>query len=145
MSDPNQKAAATSAAAHAPKQNNSKRRVLMTLIVLVIIIAAIAYGLYYFLVARFHETTDDTYVNGNVLQITPQVTGTVISVNADDTQTVKIGDPLVSLDPANSKVALDPAEANLAQTLRQVRTYFVNKGQYEAQVARRRSDLSRAG
>ncbi len=142
MSDPQQNAAA--AAAPAPKQSNGKRHRLMTLIVLVIIIAAVAYGLYYFPVARFHETTDDAYVNGNVVQITPQVTGTIIFVNADDTQTVKIGDPLVVLDPADSKVALDSAEANLAQTVRQVRTYFVNNGQYEAQIALRRSDLSRA-
>ncbi|KND57360.1 Membrane fusion component of tripartite multidrug resistance system [Candidatus Paraburkholderia schumanniana] len=140
MSDPQQ----TAAAAPVQKPSNGKRRRLMTLIVLVIIIAAVAYGLYYFLIARFHETTDDAYVNGNVVQITPQVVGTVISVNADDTQTVKVGDPLVVLDPADSKVALDQAEANLAQTVRQVRTFFVNNNQYEAQVALRRSDLSRA-
>ncbi|SPB17051.1 hemolysin D [Caballeronia novacaledonica] len=139
MSDPQQ-----TAAAPAPKPSNGKRRRLMTLIVLVIIIAAVAYGLYYFLVARFHESTDDAYVNGNVVQITPQVVGTVISVNADDTQTVKVGDPLVALDPADSKVALDQAEANLAQTVRQVRTFFVNNNQYEAQIALRKSDLSRA-
>ncbi|KIG09193.1 HlyD family secretion protein [Caballeronia concitans] len=143
MSDPKQTAAGAPAAP-APKQSNAKRRRLMTLIVLVIIIAAIAYGLYYFLVARFHEDTDDAYVNGNVVQITPQVVGTVVSVNADDTQTVKAGDPLVALDPADSKVALDQAEANLAQTVRQVRTFFVNNNQYEAQIALRKSDLSRA-
>ncbi|WP_248319989.1 HlyD family secretion protein [Caballeronia sp. Sq4a] len=142
MSDPQQTAA--NAPAPAPKQSSGKRRMLMTLIVLVILIAAIAYGLYYFLVARFHESTDDAYVNGNVVQITPQVVGTVVSVNADDTQTVKVGDPLVALDPADSKVALDQAEANLAQTVRQVRTFFVNNNQYEAQVALRKSDLSRA-
>lgn len=68
-------------------------------------------------------------MNGNVVQITPQVVGTVISVNTDDTQTVKVGDPLVVLDPADSKVALDQAEANLAQTVRQVRTFFVNNNQ----------------
>ncbi|MDR5834183.1 EmrA/EmrK family multidrug efflux transporter periplasmic adaptor subunit [Caballeronia sp. LZ034LL] len=140
MSDPQQNAAA----APAQKAGNGKRRRLMTLIVLVIILAAVAYGLYYFLVARFHESTDDAYVNGNVVQITSQVVGTVISVNADDTQTVKVGDPLVALDPADSKVALDQAEANLAQTVRQVRTFFVNNNQYEAQIALRRSDLQRA-
>jgi membrane fusion protein, multidrug efflux system len=143
MSDPNRTAAAA-APAPAPKPTNTKRRVLMSLIVLVVIIAAVAYGFYYFLIARFHETTDDAYVNGNVVQITPQVVGTVISVNADDTQTVHVGDPLVVLDPADSKVALDQAEANLAQTVRQVRTLFVNDNQYQAQVALRQSDLSRA-
>jgi membrane fusion protein (multidrug efflux system) len=94
-------------AANAQPPDNGKRRLLMTLLVVALLIAAIAYGLYYFLVARFHETTDDAYVNGNVVQITPQVMGTVISVNADDTQTVHVGDPIVVLDPADSKVTLD--------------------------------------
>ncbi|AWV00453.1 EmrA/EmrK family multidrug efflux transporter periplasmic adaptor subunit [Burkholderia sp. JP2-270] len=138
MSDPQQNAAS------AQPQNNGKRKRMMTLLVAVIVIAAIAYGLYYFLVARFHEGTDDAYVNGNVVQITPQVTGTVIAVKADDTQTVKAGDPLVVLDPADSQVALQQAEANLAQTVRQVRGLFVNDDQYRAQVALRQSDLSKA-
>ncbi|WP_321929919.1 HlyD family secretion protein [Burkholderia cenocepacia] len=131
-------------AASAQPQNNGKRKRMMTLLVAVIVIAAIAYGLYYFLVARFHEDTDDAYVNGNVVQITPQVTGTVIAVKADDTQTVKAGDPLVVLDPADSQVALQQAEANLAQTVRQVRGLFVNDDQYRAQIALRQSDLSKA-
>jgi membrane fusion protein (multidrug efflux system) len=66
-------------AANSQPANNGKRKIMMTLLVIVILIAAIAYGLYYFLVARFHESTDDAYVNGNVVQITPQVTGTVIA------------------------------------------------------------------
>ncbi|MEA3086517.1 MAG: rane fusion protein multidrug efflux system [Paraburkholderia sp.] len=127
-----------------PPANNGKRKRMMTLLVIVILIAAVAYGLYYFLDARFHEDTDDAYVNGNVVQITPQVTGTVIAVNADDTQTVKAGDPLVVLDPADARVALEQAEANLAQTVRQVRGLFADDNQYQAQVALRQSDLSRA-
>ncbi|MFX1672613.1 EmrA/EmrK family multidrug efflux transporter periplasmic adaptor subunit [Paraburkholderia sp. A2WS-5] len=127
-----------------PNANNGKRKRMMTLLVLVIVIAAIAYGLYYFLVARFSESTDDAYVNGNVVQITPQVTGTVIAVNADDTQTVKSGDPLVQLDPADSRIALQQAEANLGQTVRQVRGLFADDSQYQAQVAVRQADLSRA-
>ncbi|OAJ54378.1 hemolysin D [Paraburkholderia ginsengiterrae] len=141
MSTPQQPAANTQPAQSA---NNGKRKRMMTLLVIVILIAAIAYGLYYFLVARFHEDTDDAYVNGNVVQITPQVTGTVVAVNADDTQTVKVGDPLVVLDPADARVALEQAEANLAQTVRQVRGLFADDNQYEAQVAQRESDLSRA-
>ena len=131
-------------AENAQPPSNGKRRLLMTLLVVALLIAAIAYGLYYFLVARFHATTDNAYVNGNVVQITPQVMGTVISLNADDTQTVHVGDPIVVLDPADSKVTLDQAEANLAQAVRQVRTLFVNNNQYAAQVALRQSDMSRA-
>jgi len=138
MSTSQQPAASTQSA------NSGKRKRMMTLLVIVILIAAIAYGLYYFLVARFHEDTDDAYVSGNVVQITPQVTGTVIAVNADDTQIVKEGDPLVVLDPADSRVALEQAEANLAQVVRQVRGLFADDSQYQAQVAQRQSDLSRA-
>ncbi|MFL9915392.1 efflux RND transporter periplasmic adaptor subunit [Paraburkholderia fungorum] len=149
MSTTQQPAANTQAAQPAPQPtqppaNNGKRKLMMTLLVIVILIAAVAYGLYYFLDARFHEDTDDAYVNGNVVQITPQVTGTVIAVNADDTQTVKAGDPLVVLDPADARVALEQAEANLAQTVRQVRGLFADDNQYQAQVALRQSDLSRA-
>jgi membrane fusion protein (multidrug efflux system) len=68
----------------------------------------------------------------------------VVAVNADDTQTVKAGDPVVVLDPADARVALDQAEANLAQTVRQVRGLFADDNQYQAQVAQRQSDLSRA-
>ncbi|MBT2794406.1 EmrA/EmrK family multidrug efflux transporter periplasmic adaptor subunit [Paraburkholderia strydomiana] len=147
MSTPQQPAANNQPAQpNKPAQpaNSGKRKRMMTLLVIVILIAAIAYGLYYFLVARFHEDTDDAYVNGNVVQITPQVTGTVVAVNADDTQTVKAGDPVVVLDPADARVALEQAEANLAQTVRQVRGLFADDNQYQAQVAQRQSDLSRA-
>ena len=138
MSTPQQPAASAQAA------NNGKRKRMMTLLVIVILIAAIAYGLYYFLVARFRESTDDAYVNGNVVQITPQVTGTVIAVNADDTQTVKAGDPVVVLDPADARVALQQSEANLGQVVRQVRGLFADDNQYQAQVEVREADLSRA-
>ncbi|WP_233800822.1 EmrA/EmrK family multidrug efflux transporter periplasmic adaptor subunit [Paraburkholderia sp. HP33-1] len=138
MSTPQQPATPPQAA------TNGKRKRMMTLLVIVILIAAAAYGLYYFLDARFHEDTDDAYVSGNVVQITPQVTGTVIAVNADDTQVVKAGDPLVVLDPADARVALQQAEANLAQVVRQVRGLFADDSQYEAQVAARQADLSRA-
>ncbi|KHJ61062.1 efflux RND transporter periplasmic adaptor subunit, partial [Burkholderia glumae] len=138
MSDPQQQAAAPAA------RNDGKRKWLMTLLVVIIVLAAIAYGIYYFLVARFHEDTDDAYVNGNVVQITPQVTGTVIAVNADDTQSIREGEPLVQLDPADARIALQSAEAKLAQTVRRVRGLYAADDQYRAQVAQRESDLSKA-
>jgi membrane fusion protein, multidrug efflux system len=124
--------------------SNRKRKITMILLFIVILIAAIAYGLYYFLDARFHVDTDDAYVNGNVVQITPQVTGTVVAVNADNTQTVRMGEPVVVLDPADARIALQQAEANLAQTVRRVHGLYVDDDQYRADVAQRQSDLSKA-
>jgi membrane fusion protein (multidrug efflux system) len=72
------------------------------------------------------ESTDNAYVQGNVIQITPQIGGTVTAILADDTDFVKAGQPLVKLDAADAKMALDLAEANLAQAVRQVRSLYAN-------------------
>ena len=76
------------------------------------------YGLYWAQVLRWHQSTDDAYVSGNVVEITPQISGTVVGIGADDTQFVKAGQPLVRLDRADARVALDQAEAQLARTVR---------------------------
>jgi membrane fusion protein (multidrug efflux system) len=145
MSDSPQQAAPTPAPVPAaPQKGNGNRTRMMAILAIVILIAAIGYALYYFLFARFHQSTDDAYVNGNVVQITPQTAGTVIAVNADDTQVVKAGDPIVVLDPADSKVALLQAEAGLAQAVRQVRSLYVNNNAYQADIELRRATLSQA-
>ena len=90
------------------------------------------------------ESTDNAYVQGNVVQLTPQVAGTVVAINADDTDHVKAGQLLVRLDPADAQVALDQAEAQLAQTVREVRTLYANNSTLKAQIALREADVARA-
>jgi membrane fusion protein, multidrug efflux system len=102
------------------------------------------YALYWAQVLRFHQTTDDAYVGGNVVQITPQISGTVVAIGADDTQFVKAGQPLVKLDQADAHVALDQAEAQLARTVRDVRNLFATTSQLEAAVQLRETDLAAA-
>ncbi|BAX63335.1 HlyD family efflux transporter periplasmic adaptor subunit [Burkholderia stabilis] len=121
-----------------------RRGMLLALLGVAVVASSIAYGVYYLTVARYHESTDDAYVSGNLVQLTPQVAGTVVAVNADDTQIVKAGDPVVKLDNADAKVALGNAEATLGQTVRQVSGLYVNNDLYAANVAQRQSDLARA-
>ena len=106
--------------------------------------AGVVYGLYWAQVLRYHQTTDDAYVGGNVVQITPQIYGTVVAIGADDTQFVKAGQPLVRLDQADAKVALDQAEAQLARTVRDVRNLFATTSQLEAAMQLRETDLTAA-
>ena len=73
------------------------------------------YGAYWAQVLRYRQSTDDAYVSGNVVQITPQISGTVVAIGADDTQFVKAGQPLVQLDQADAQLALEQAEAQLAR------------------------------
>ncbi len=94
--------------------------------------------------ASHYESTDNAYVQGNVIQITPQIAGTVMAIMADDTDFVKAGQPLVQLDPADAKIALDQAEAALAQSVRQVRTLYANNGALSAQITLREADVAKA-
>ncbi|MFM0517336.1 MULTISPECIES: HlyD family efflux transporter periplasmic adaptor subunit [Caballeronia] len=125
-------------------QPRSKRKLMLSLLAAAIAIGGAGWGGYYYTTGRFFESTDDAYVSGNLVQLTPEVSGTVIAVNADDTQIVHQGDPVVTLDAADAKVALANAEANLAQTVRQVSSLYVNNAYYAATVAQRQSDLTRA-
>jgi len=104
----------------------------------------IACGIYWALALRHVQSTDDAYVNGNVVQITPQISGTVVAIGADDTQFVTAGRTLVQLDQADAKVALDQADAQLAKTVREVRSLFATSAQLQATVAMRQSDLAKA-
>lgn len=123
---------------------NPRRRKALTAIASVVVVAGLGWGAYEWLVASHYESTDNAYVQGNVVQITPQVGGTVLAIHADDTDFVKAGQPLVQLDPADAKVALDQAEATLAQTVRQVRTLYANNGSLAAQVNLREADVTKA-
>ena len=121
-----------------------KRKKGFTLLASVIVLAGLGWGGYEYFVARHYESTDNAYVQGNVIQITPQIGGTVQAIMAEDTDYVKAGQPLVQLDPADAKVALDQAEAALAQTVRQVRTLYANNGTLKAQIALREADVAKA-
>ena len=123
---------------------NPARKKALTTLAVVVAIGALAWGIYEWRVASHFETTDNAYVQGNVIQITPQIGGTVMAILADDTDFVKAGQPLVKLDPADASVALDQARANLAQTVRQVRTLYANNASLGAQVTLRGADVARA-
>src|SRR6516225_2173859 len=94
--------------------NKSRRWRWLGAVLGVALLGTSVYGTYWAQVLRYHQRTDDAYVGGNVVQITPQISGTVVAIGADDTQFVKAGQPLVRLDPADARVALDQAEAQFA-------------------------------
>ncbi|MDH0866636.1 efflux RND transporter periplasmic adaptor subunit [Mitsuaria sp. GD03876] len=122
---------------------NGSRRKGLTVIAAAVVVVGLAYGAYAWIVGSRYETTDNAYVQANVVQITPLVGGTVRAVYADDTDFVKAGQKLVSLDPVDARVALEQAQAQLAQTVREVRTLYANNSGLEAQVKVREADLQR--
>ncbi|MCL5124091.1 MAG: HlyD family secretion protein [Deltaproteobacteria bacterium] len=93
--------------------NNKKLKITIAIIVASLLI--IGGGVYYFL-TKGHVSTDDAFIDGHIFSVTPRVAGYVISVDVDDNQEVKEGDPLVSLDPTEYEVAVAEARANLAES-----------------------------
>jgi len=143
MSHPS--AAATPAApATQPTARPAVRKKALSAIAAVLLLGGAGYAAYWALALNQVESTDNAYVQGNVVQITPQVAGTVVAILADDTDVVKAGQPLLRLDPADARVALDQAEAQLAQTVREVRTLYANNGTLAAQIKLREAELARS-
>jgi membrane fusion protein (multidrug efflux system) len=123
---------------------SNKRRTAFIILGAVILIGAIGYGLYWFLDARFYENTDDAYVAGNVVAITSRESATVMSLHADNTQTVKQGQLLIEMDPAVAQVNMAAAEANLARAVRNVRGEFSGADSYRAQLSQAQASLAQA-
>ncbi len=128
----------------APAVPAARRKPALIAVAAATLLAGAAYGAWWALVLRHHEATDNAYVQAPVVQITPQVGGTVLAVLADDTDVVKAGAPLVRLDPSDAKLALERAEAQLAQTVREVRTLYANNGTLAATIRQREADVLRA-
>lgn len=88
-----------------------KRRKTVLFIGLAVLVLAAVGGVFWWLHARNFATTDDAFVEGHVIAITPQVSAKVLAVHIEDNQQVKKGDPLVDLDPTDYQVALAQVKA----------------------------------
>jgi membrane fusion protein (multidrug efflux system) len=108
------------------------------------ILIGAGYGVYWWSHGRYHETTDDAYVAGNLIRVTPRIAGTVVAVYAEDTDLVQRGQLLARLDDTDSRVALSGAEARLAGVVRQVRQMFSAVDQGRANVAMKEESLRQA-
>src|SRR6202034_2892324 len=140
--------AATAPAAAAPPPSApptaSHRRRNLKVLAGVVAVCAVGYASYWYWDARHFESTDDCYVNGDVVQITTEIPGTVIQLHADDTQSVARGQALLELDPADAEVAASNAEANLARAVRAVRALFAQADQLRAEIRDREVELRQA-
>ncbi|WP_045727890.1 efflux RND transporter periplasmic adaptor subunit [Xanthomonas sp. GPE 39] len=123
---------------------SSRRGKLLRGLAVVVVLALIAFAIWYFCIGRWYEQTDDAYVQGNLVQITPMVGGTVVRIDADDGMRVERGQLLVKLDPAETEVALQQAQANLARTVRQVRGLYRSVDGAQAELSAQQVILQRA-
>ncbi|GAA0520653.1 multidrug efflux MFS transporter periplasmic adaptor subunit EmrA [Tatumella terrea] len=128
-----------------PQRKKKKaRKTLLTLLAVLCVVIALGYFAYWFLVLSHYQDTDDAYVAGNQVQIMPQVSGSVTKVWFDDTDYVKQGDVLVTLDKTDAGQAYEKSLTALATSVRQTRQAMINSKQYLANITLKKIALSQA-
>lgn len=129
--------AAPAAVVAQPEARKGGRRLALPILAVALIAAAGWYGHEWWTNGRFMISTDDAYIEGDIASISPKVSGYVAVVNAVANQTVKAGDPLVTLDDGDYRLAREQAEAQIA-------TQKLALGRIDAQIAGARASLAQA-
>lgn len=121
-------------AAAEEKPAPKRRKLLMPMIGLAALAAGGWYGYDWWTNGRFMISTDDAYIEGDIASISPKVSGYVEKVNVVANQHVKAGDPLITLDKEDYRIAADQAEA-------QIDTEKLSLQRFDAQIAGAKASL----
>jgi len=131
-----------SSAPNSPSPSASRQKGL-TLVASLVLICALLYSVWQWFNARNLESTDNAYVTGNVVQLTPQIAGTVVSIKVEESDRVKMGQVLVKMDPLETKLAFEQAQEQLAQSAREVSAQMINNSVLEEQIKIKQAELER--
>ncbi|NRP69680.1 putative multidrug resistance protein EmrK [Ensifer psoraleae] len=124
-------------AADVSAPRKKRRSPVLPMIGLVLLAAAAWYGYDWWTNGRFMVSTDDAYIEGDIATISPKVSGYVAKVNVVANQHVKAGDPLVTLDDGDYRIAAEQAEAQIA-------TQKLALSRFDAQIAGAKASLNQA-
>jgi membrane fusion protein (multidrug efflux system) len=102
-----------------------------------LIVVGVIAGIAWYLHARHYESTDDAFIDGRPVLVSPQVTGSITSVDVTDNQIVKGGDLLATIDPRNYKAAVDQADGLIRQDEAMLKNL-------DAQIAAQKSQVEQA-
>lgn len=119
-----------------------KRRTILTAAAIAGGALAVWYGIYWWNVGRWMQTTDDAYVGGNTAPLATQVAGFVTEVLFDDNQFVHQGQPLIRIDPRLYKAAVERADANLQQQKATLENLHARYTLQQSTIAQAEADLA---
>jgi membrane fusion protein, multidrug efflux system len=131
-------------AASASKAKTKRHRKVFWSTLIFFLFCGVLYLVYWWWWGQFSESTDDAYVNGNLITVTPQIDGIVTMILVDNTQLVEVGQPLVELDRHDYEIAFEGSKADLAQTVRDVVGMFFKVEELQAKTEVNRANLARA-
>ena len=139
------------AAKTTPDKSSRFRGLLRPVLLALALIGAVLTVNWWFTEGRFIESTDNAYVQGDIAVLGPRIEGDVIAIHVMDNQTVKAGDPLITLDPADWQARLDQArgaaaeaEAAAVTARRQIEQARSAIAQADATIAEAQAEVTRA-
>lgn len=124
------------------ESNHSRKKQLLSFTFFLLLLGLLWLA-YWFFYLQYHESTDDAYANGNLMNINSVINGAVVAFFADDTDLVKEGQLLVQLDRTNYQVNYDEDLATLASITLQVRQLYKNIQTNRSLVENKRSIVER--
>ena len=122
-------------AGHGCYMRSVRSRSWTTIVLATLFAIGASYGVSWAIAPQYRESTDDAYVSGNIVQVTPEIAGTVVSIGLDRNQFVRVGQLVVELDDANARIEVERAKANLDNAVRQVRGTFARKRGLDTRVS----------
>ena len=101
----------------------------------------VALGGYFWLTSGRYVTTDNAYVQQDMVSVSPDVSGRIVAVNVRENQRVKAGDVLFRIDPEPFRIALAQADAALAAARVEVETLATDSGGANADIQSANADI----
>ena len=129
--------------ASAAKTGTRRRALLLSAGAILLIVSAV-WGLRWWTVGRFIESTDDAYLQADSVTIAPKVSGYVAEVYVADNQSVKAGQALVRLDKRQYQAVLEQANATIAARRADIERGAAELLQQQASIAQARAQLQGA-
>ncbi|MEG3150459.1 HlyD family secretion protein [Sphingomonas sp. ZT3P38] len=119
----------------------AKRRWLRPVLMLSVPLLLVALGGYFWLTSGRYVTTDNAYVQQDMVSVSPDVSGRIVAVNVRENQRVKAGDVLFRIDPEPFRIALAQADAALSAARVEVNTLATDTGGANADIQSANADI----
>lgn len=126
------------------ERKRPERRTVLLWAGLVVLIASVVWGVRWWTVGRFIQSTDDAYLQADSMTVAPKVSGYVAEVYVSDNQAVTVGQPLVRLDSRLYQAVLEQATATIAARKADIARAQAELLQQQANIAQARAQLQGA-
>lgn len=116
----------------------------ISIFLLIVLIIGVIYGINWYTNGRWHQDTENAYINSSQNVVTAQVTGRIVQLNIEDTQEVKEGDLLAVIDDTDYKINFEKAEADLAKAVKLYYSLSSNVNQFDDILLSKQTELKKA-